>query len=391
MQSILNIPFEHRLRFVTGVFEPGCGALREFLSESRDESPARAILFFDDGLIGANPHLPQSARRYFDLLDRDVELVDTALVAGGERCKNDPAVLRDILQRIHDAGIDRKSYVIAAGGGAVLDAVGYAAAIAHRGVRLIRLPSTTLAQDDSGVGVKNGVNAFGKKNFLGAFAVPWAVINDLHLLRTLSDRDWVSGFSEAVKVALIRDATFFSRLCRDAPAIRRREERVAFDAIQRSAELHYRHIVHGGDPFETDQARPLDFGHWAAHKLESLSDYRLCHGEAVAIGVAIDTVYAQLVDMVDADLCRAVLDCLSVLGFELSHPLLDEAVTLMEGLEEFREHLGGQLTITLPRGVGRSVDVHRIDDALMRQAIGYVGQVEMSGRGVPEDGVIGKG
>ena len=91
----------------------------------------------------------------------------------------------------------------------MLDAVGFAAAIAHRGIRLVRLPTTTLAQADSGVGVKNGVNLFGKKNWLGAFAVPWAVLNDTALLATLPDRDFVAGFSEAVKVALLKSPEVF--------------------------------------------------------------------------------------------------------------------------------------------------------------------------------------
>ena len=93
--------------------------------------------------------------------------------------------------------------MVAIGGGAVLDAVGYAAATAHRGVRLIRVPTTVLSQDDSAVGVKNGINAFGKKNFVGSFAPPHAVLNDFDLLRTLQDRDWRAGISEAVKVALL--------------------------------------------------------------------------------------------------------------------------------------------------------------------------------------------
>src|SRR6202022_3179540 len=118
-----------------------------------------------------------------------------------------------MLKVFHAAGLDRRSYVVVVGGGAVLDAVGFAASIAHRGIRLVRLPTTTLAQADSGVGVKNGVNLFGKKNWLGAFAVPWAVINDTAMLATLPDRDFVCGFSEAVKVFLLKDPAAFVGLC----------------------------------------------------------------------------------------------------------------------------------------------------------------------------------
>src|SRR5207249_9146075 len=104
------------------------------------------------------------------------------------------------------------SYIIGIGGGTLLDVVGLAAATAHRGVRHVRIPTTTLSQNDSGVGVKNGINAFGKKNFIGAFAPPFAVINDFQLLASLSERDKRAGYVEAVKVALIRDAYFFASL-----------------------------------------------------------------------------------------------------------------------------------------------------------------------------------
>ena len=119
---------------------------------------------------------------------------------------------------IHEYGIDRHAYVLAVGGGALLDMVGYAAATAHRGVRLVRVPTTVLSQNDSGIGVKNSVNAFGKKNFLGTFAPPFAVFNDFTFLTTLSDRDWRAGISEAIKVALLKDATFFAFLEEHATA-----------------------------------------------------------------------------------------------------------------------------------------------------------------------------
>ena len=120
------------------------------------------------------------------------------------------------------------------------------------------------------------------------------MINDATLLATLSDRDFICGFVEAVKVSLLKDAEFFAEVCRLAPQIRRREMDVCLPIIRRSAELHLEHITRGGDPFEMLEARPLDFGHWSAHKLEVLSEFALRHGEAVAIGVAIDTVYSSL-------------------------------------------------------------------------------------------------
>ncbi|MDW8311078.1 MAG: 3-dehydroquinate synthase, partial [Verrucomicrobiales bacterium] len=284
---------------------------------------------------------------------------------GGEAAKNDWAHVEQVLTLIERHGIDRQSFVLALGGGAFLDVVGLAAALAHRGVRLVRLPSTTLAQCDSGVGVKNGVNAFGKKNFLGTFAPPWAVINDFQLLDSLPARDKRAGLVEAIKVALIRDAAFFAELEAAAVRLRMLESDALRRAIFRCAELHVEHIATSGDPFETGSARPLDFGHWAAHKLEALSGFALRHGEAVAIGLALDTIYSRRIGALDAAAAERVLSLLEAVGFELFTPHLPQDARAMrqmvaEGLEEFREHLGGPLTVTLLRGIGRGFEVHDI-------------------------------
>ncbi len=294
------------------------------------------------------------------------------MITGGEAVKNDPAYLERILKAINDADLDRRSYLIVVGGGAVLDAVGFAAAIAHRGIRLVRLPTTTLAQADSGVGVKTAINYFGKKNWLGAFATPWAVINDTALLSSLPDRDFLCGFSEAVKVSLLKSPSVFSQICRDASKIRRRDMQAALPIIRASIEFHLAHITQGGDPFEAREARPLDFGHWSAHKLEPMSGFTIRHGEAVAIGVAIDVVYSSLAMGLPTEDADRVLRCLATMGFELDHPLLRDTSILFEGLEEFRQHLGGRLTITMLRAVGDPVDIHEVDDAKMIQAIEFV-------------------
>ena len=277
-----------------------------------------------------------------------------------------------MLKCINAADLDRRSYIVVVGGGAVLDAVGLAAAVSHRGIRLVRLPTTTLAQADSGVGVKNSVNLFDKKNWVGTFAVPWAVVNDAALLETLPDRDFVCGFSEAVKVSLLKDPECFEEICCAADSIRLRDADAARPIIRRSAELHLRHITQGGDPFEALEARPLDFGHWSAHKLEVLSGFELRHGEAVAIGVAVDAVYSSLVHGLPEQDAIRVLDCLARLGLPLGHPALQDSDALFEGLEEFRQHLGGRLTVTMLRDVGRPIDVHEIDRSQMQAAVDRV-------------------
>ena len=361
--------FVHRLHFTHDVLGPDQEILARVLEPSGDR-PAKVQFWVDEHVAEARPDLKSKLRGFAKAHADRVELAGNVQMApGGEVVKNDIHVLERMLKVFHAANLDRRSYVVVVGGGAVLDAVGFAAAIAHRGLRLVRLPSTTLAQADSGVGVKNGVNLFGKKNWLGSFAVPWAVINDASLLESLPDRDFVCGFSEAVKVSLLKDPSMFAELCRTARAIRRRDPAATLPMIAASAEAHRRHITQNGDPFESLEARPLDFGHWSAHKLEAMTDFQLRHGEAVAIGVALDTIYSTLALGLPVEVADRVLNCLVDLGFALEHPALGNTRPLFDGLEEFRQHLGGRLTLTMLRGVGDPVDVHEVDDALMLEAI----------------------
>lgn len=362
--------FVHRLYFTHDVF----GRDREILArvlEPSEDRPARVQFWLDEHVAQAMPDLKQRIRAFAAGHEDRVKLAgNVQMVEGGEAVKNDIHVLERMLKVFNAANLDRRSYVVVIGGGAVLDAVGFAAAIAHRGLRLVRLPTTTLGQADSGVGVKNGVNLFGKKNWLGAFAVPWAVINDTALLETLPDRDFICGFSEAVKVSLLKDSAMFAGLCSSAARIRQRDLAAALPVIRASAEWHRDHITLGGDPFESLEARPLDFGHWSAHKLEAMTEFQLRHGEAVAIGLAIDTIYSSLALGLPAEDAERILRCLTDLGFALHHPILSETDTLFDGLEEFRQHLGGRLTLTMLRAVGKPVDIHEVDADKMRAAIG---------------------
>jgi 3-dehydroquinate synthase len=364
-----SVPFVHRLRFTRDVLGDDWEVLAAVLEPSEGQI-SRVQVWMDEHLIQADAGLAERIERTLARVASQVLLTGPIQrVTGGEEIKNSLPAVERILGAIHAAGLDRRSYVVVIGGGAVLDAVGFAAAVAHRGIRLVRLPTSTLAQADSGVGVKNSVNLFHTKNWLGTFAVPWTVINDARLLESQSDRDFVCGFAESVKVSLLKDAALFDELCRCASRIRRREMEAALPIIRRSALLHLEHITRGGDPFETQEARPLDFGHWSAHKLEAMTEFRLRHGEAVAIGVAIDTVYSSLVHGLPARVAERVLDCLSELGLPLNNPALADTQTLFAGLEEFRQHLGGRFTLTMLRGLGEPLNVHDLDRRRMTEAI----------------------
>ncbi len=229
------------------------------------------------------------------------------------------------------------------------------------------MPSTVLAQNDAGVGVKNGVNFFGRKNYLGSFAPPYAVVNDHALLATLPAREARAGLAEAVKVALVRDAAFFARLLALAPRLAVLEPEALEEATRRCAEAHLAHIAGGGDPFELGSARPLDFGHWAAHALEEATGGALRHGEAVAVGLALDTLYSRRLGLIDAAAAGAVLDLLDGLGLATWHPAL-AALDMAAAIEAFREHLGGRLHLSLVTGIGRRVEVHEVDQARLAAA-----------------------
>lgn len=378
-----QVPFVHRLRFTSDVLHQEAEVLLELL-ESSENGPPRVQFWVDENVARAVPTLGAQIESFCDRhRDRIQSVGNIQHVPGGELIKNDIHILERMLKVMHAANLDRRSYVVVVGGGAVLDAVGFAAAIAHRGIRLVRLPTTTLAQADSGIGVKNSVNLFQKKNWLGTFAVPWGVINDSALLASLSDRDFICGFSEAVKVSLLKSPEMFAELDRTAGAIHQREPEAAREMIRRSAQLHLDHITQGGDPFEALEARPLDYGHWSAHRLESLSDFELRHGEAVAIGVAIDTVYSSLAHGLDPAAAERVLACLRRLGFTLYHPVLDDIDAIFAGLEEFRQHLGGRLTLTMISDIGRSFEVHEVCRERMCVAIGKVIEFASSNSDAP--------
>jgi 3-dehydroquinate synthase len=365
------VAFTHRLRFTRDVLDPANPVLSEVLAPA-EGSPGKLLVFADEAVLQNWPTIaPRLEKHLAANLPWMTLAGEVTSVPGGEQAKNDWSVFEQVARMICESSICRHSFVMAIGGGAVLDAVGFAAATAHRGVRTLRLPTTTLAQGDGGIGVKNAINAFGHKNFFGTFAVPWAVINDEQFLSTLSDRDWRSGISEAVKVALLKDSAFFDYIEQIAGQLARRDETALRPIVRRSAELHFQHIANGGDPFELGSHRPLDFGHWSAHKLEALTSNRVRHGEAVAIGIALDSLYAARIGLLpEQDAIRAV-NTLRIIGFDLYDDALTDT-SLFEGLEEFREHLGGRLTITLPDGIGRQVDVHEVERDEMLAAIDWL-------------------
>jgi 3-dehydroquinate synthase len=365
------VTFRYPVRFTRNLFDLGNPTLRDVVEA---EGRARLLVVIDEGVADAHPGLVDDVQLYCGLHSDALALPAAPLVVpGGEAIKNHPGLVDQIRAAVDVHGVDRHSYVVAIGGGAVLDAVGYAAATAHRGVRLIRVPTTVLSQDDSAVGVKNGINAFGKKNFVGSFAPPHAVLNDFDLLLTLQDRDWRAGISEAVKVALLKDAAFFAWIERHAGDLCDRSLPAMAHMVHRSAELHLNHIATSGDPFELGSSRPLDFGHWAAHKLEQLSHHELRHGEAVAVGIALDSTYSYLTGSLPHAHWRRIVELFEAVELpiwrpEMATPGSGGRPAVLAGLEEFREHLGGRLTVMLLERIGSGFEVHELDETALLEA-----------------------
>jgi 3-dehydroquinate synthase len=374
IQQSFSVNFSYGVFFTQHLFDLSNPQLKDFLlAQASPGYTKKLLVIVDNGVISKHPALTEQINQYCAAVSGFQLAAPVMIIPGGETVKNDEPLFYRLVDAIDKYAVDRHSFVIAIGGGAVLDLVGFAAAVSHRGVRHIRIPTTVLSQNDSGVGVKNGINYKGKKNFLGTFAPPAAVFNDSHFLTTLDPLDWRAGIAEAVKVALIKDAPFFEWLEVHATALAAGDLPAMEELVYRCAALHMAHIGGAGDPFESGSSRPLDFGHWSAHKLEQLTDFVLRHGEAVSIGMALDSVYASLLGMLDEASAERIVRVLEQLQLPIYHPLLEmqdgQPSPVIKGLQEFREHLGGRLTICLLKSLGEGAEVHEMDLALLNQAV----------------------
>jgi 3-dehydroquinate synthase len=373
-----SVSYTYPVHFTHGLLDPKNPLLADTLRSGRDMERCRVLVYVDDGLVRANPAVPGAIVSYLAGGNGSCELVQyPEVVPGGERAKNGWNVVQNIMSTLGNRHLCRHSFVIGVGGGSMLDMVGFAASIVHRGVRLIRVPTTVLSQGDGGVGVKNGMDEHGMKNFVGTFAPPFAVLNDFDFLETLESKYWIGGLSESFKVAIIKDTSFFDWLCRNASRLKKRQGKLIEEAVRRTAELHLDHIRTSGDPFEFGTARPLDFGHWAAHKLEVLSNYTLGHGQAVAIGIALDSCYACGCGLITPAERNRILSAMTRLGLPtwdavLERTAKDGGLEVLKGLEDFREHLGGVLTVTLPKRLGRKIEVHEMDAAVIDASVAFL-------------------
>ena len=370
LQQSFSVRFEYKVFFTEHLFNRTNGAFKDFLNSQRTDTNKKILFVIDEGVAQHHPALQNDITEYFKDISGITPVEKFFIIEGGEKTKNNEQLFYKLVEAVDEYGIDRHSYIVAIGGGSILDLTGYAAAVSHRGIRHIRIPTTVLSQNDSGVGVKNGINYASKKNFLGSFVPPVAVFNDFHFLTTLSMEEWRSGISEAIKVALIKDKSFFTWLQKNDKALANRDIPAMQYLIKRCAKMHLEHIA-GGDPFEMGSSRPLDFGHWSAHKLEQLSNFTIRHGEAVALGIALDSAYSYISGRLSESDAKSIITLMKNIGFATTHPLMEitgNDCPILKGLNEFREHLGGKLTIMLLDAIGKGVEVHELDTKLLIKA-----------------------
>nr|WP_320017168.1 3-dehydroquinate synthase [uncultured Desulfobacter sp.] len=373
-----NQAYHYPICFTRDIFNTGNPVLINTLAGKNQTGPRKVVVMIDDGLTHQNPQLLNDIAQWFEFHKDLVCLAWEPMVfPGGEQVKNSWDHVHRATKNMDDSGIDRHGVVIAMGGGALLDMAGFSASIFHRGIQLVRVPTTTLAQNDAGIGVKNGINQYGKKNCIGTFYLPIAVINDYDFLETLPFEHFIGGVAEAFKIALIRDKSFFLFLEKNSALLKQRDSKAIEETIERCARLHIDHIAHSGDAFETGSSRPLDYGHWSGHKLEMLSGFAMGHGQAVSVGIALDSYYAWQMSLISRDeldrLITSLINCgLPVWSEYLEATDASGRLEIENGLEEFRQHLGGRLTFTMPQGIGNKCERHEMDFDVIRQGIAFL-------------------
>lgn len=254
--------------------------------------------------------------------------------------------------------VERKDVVIALGGGVIGDLVGFSSAILRRGVRFVQLPTSLLAQVDSSVGGKTGINTAQGKNLVGAFHQPSLVLADIDVLDTLTDRDFLSGYGEVVKYGLLGDAAFFDWLERDGPAIRAGDKSARLRAVTRSVEM--KAGIVSRDETEEGERALLNLGHTFCHALEKATGYsdRLLHGEGVAIGCALAFELSSRLGLCSQEEPSRVRAHLTSMGMKTDirdiPGDLPGAEALIALMGQDKKVVDGKLRFILARGIGQA-------------------------------------
>jgi 3-dehydroquinate synthase len=276
--------------------------------------------------------------------------VDTIYVEAGEQSKSAEAAT-DLWEGLLDAGADRTTVVVALGGGVVGDLAGFVAATFGRGLRFVQIPTTLLAQVDSSVGGKVGINLPGGKNMVGAFWQPRGVLIDVSVLGTLPEREYRAGLAEVVKYGVIQDADFFAYLESNVTDINSRDAGVLTHIVERCCRLKA-DVVEKDEREETGLRSILNYGHTFCHAFEAATGYeQLLHGEGVAIGMMCAARLAERLGRVDAAFVERQRKLLEACGLALDVPKVDHD-DLIELMYRDKKVERGRLRFVLPTRLG---------------------------------------
>jgi 3-dehydroquinate synthase len=270
----------------------------------------------------------------------------------GERTKTLSTIAK-ILDVLARNKFERQSLLLALGGGVIGDVTGFAAAIYQRGIPFVQVPTTLVAQVDSSVGGKTGVDHRLGKNLIGAFCQPRAVLIDPLTLRTLPRREWIAGLAEVIKYGIIADQEFFAFLEQEIPALLKLKEEPVIHTIKRSCEIKSQVVA--ADERESDHRRILNYGHTIGHALESLAGYRgLIHGEAVGIGLVLEADLACHMGLCGRDVVERIGSLVRRAG--LSEQVSQPSFTSLWGaMQHDKKVAGGQVVGVWPVRIGEVV------------------------------------
>ena len=332
-----------------GEFLKNCGAWR------------RAVLIADAAVVAVH------AKKLLESLGGSGILAQTVSVPSGEKSKGIAEAER-LWKKLLELGADRKTLIVALGGGVVGDLAGFVAATYARGLALLQVPTTLLAQVDSSVGGKVGVNLPGAKNMVGAFWQPVGVLVDTETLETLPEREYVSGLAEVAKYGVILDGEFFARLERDAASLVSKDHDVLREVIARCCRLKA-DVVEADEREETGRRSALNYGHTFAHAIEAVAGYgELLHGEAVSIGMMCAARLAERLRRVDAAFVERQKGLLAALKLPVELPELDEEA-LLAAMARDKKVTDGKLRFVLPTRLGEVELVDEIGESDVRAAL----------------------
>nr|HID57795.1 3-dehydroquinate synthase [Desulfobacterales bacterium] len=305
-------------------------------------------------------------QRVLDELESSDANLHLLEIPPGEASKSLNTVIR-LAKQLVSLHVDRKSIIIALGGGVVGDLAGFVASIYMRGIPYVQVPTTLLSQVDSSVGGKTGINLEEGKNLLGSFYQPKAVIIELTFLRTLSERDFQNGLAEIIKYGIISDEELFSLLEKESEAIKNRDLGLIEFLVERSCEI--KSEVVKKDEKELGLRRILNFGHTLGHALESISDFRFSHGEAISIGMVAAAKISSKLGYLDDVSCNRIEMAIKRYGLPHCIPADLDTERIFTLIKNDKKALKGRPNFVLVRDIGNPFVTDEVPGKIVEETI----------------------